>query len=91
MIKELNDEGIHDAWCSFEGENITDGKHKVNDGDRAVARKAEQERDEEWIKWLDDNNVIAIHKDKSLNELGWLITMEKRQELKKLAEVNNGS
>ena len=30
--------------------------------------------------WLEKNNVIAINKKKSLNELGWLITMEKLHE-----------
>ena len=43
-------------------------------------RKDERER---IMEWLDDNNVIAIHEGKSLNERGWLITMEKRQALKK--------
>jgi len=38
----MNDNQIHDAWCSFDGENITDQKHSimvVRDGHRAIAKK----------------------------------------------------
>ena len=37
----LTDDEIHDAWCSFDGENVADQMHnvvKVQDGDRAIAK-----------------------------------------------------
>ena len=48
-----------------------------------AAKKEELQR---VINWLDKHNMIAINKTKSLNELGWLITVEDRQALSKGGE-----
>lgn len=89
-MKRLSDEAITEAFDGDFGEVFFDHKPTAEEifliKLKLVARATEDARDKEWIEWLDDNNVIAIHKDKSLNELGWLITMEKRRSLKQEEE-----
>lgn len=52
----------------------------------SIIKRTEKQEMDRIIKYLDDNNVISVRKGESLNELGWLITVEKRQALKE--EVN---
>jgi len=47
---------IHDAWCSLEGENITDEMHnvkKVRDGDRAVFKAGQEEEKAHWVSEIE--------------------------------------
>ena len=41
--KDILDQQIRAAWCSFEGENIRDSNFKVRDGHRAIFKAGMKE------------------------------------------------
>lgn len=57
MDRLLTDEEIHDAWCSFEGRNITDKMHNVffvTDGERAIAQASQVKTLKAVGEWLEE-------------------------------------
>ncbi len=54
MLKELSDEQLDKLWENYER---TNPKQEVSWA-RTVARKAEQERDNAWIEWLEANSAV---------------------------------
>jgi len=74
----ISDEAIHDAWCSFEGENITDRMHnikRVKDGDRAIAKAQLAHINKEYpIKYKEEADMVGHFIDK-----GWLPPEEARE------------
>ena len=64
-MKQLSDEAINKSYKIAE-----DASHYLTsniEGKRAIARKAEDERDKEWIKWGEEYCQSGSHTD---NDVG---------------------